>query len=130
MCIETKFETLRIAFKAETTPTEYLEFFSRRFDSKDDQKTALRAQLTLAIQRNEKKGSKPDHSTTWQGSTICDFCKRDARTVDRYFVDGRTSFGSWGLMCADDYYIFGCGLGQGFGQAYSSQTLQKIKGEL
>lgn len=64
----------------------------------------------------------------WQGSTVCDFCHKDARKVGPRFYDGKTARGPWALMCEGDFLDYGIKLGQGWGQAYDSKTLEKVEG--
>ena len=43
-----------------------------------------------------------------------------------YFVDGRTAYGYWALMCPVCHAEHGTGFGIGSGQKYDSKTLVKI----
>lgn len=65
----------------------------------------------------------------WTGSTICDFCGKNARDVGKTFVDGKTRHGPWALMCNNCHVFEGYPkLGPGYGQAYDSATLKKVAG--
>lgn len=56
---------------------------------------------------------------TWLGKRDkCDLCKRDISK--EAFVDGRTTFGPWALMCTYCHTLYGVGLGTGFGQVYEA----------
>lgn len=53
----------------------------------------------------------------WSGDPeVCDICK--APILDTGFVDGRTRFGPWALMCHNCHEVHGVGLGTGKGQDY------------
>lgn len=45
----------------------------------------------------------------------CDVCKKD---INRFFIDGATITGRWGIMCPECHSYFGRGLGTGKGQIY------------
>jgi len=63
----------------------------------------------------------------WRGSTpVCDFCGE--WTSGEVFVDGQTKMGPWALMCEAHFLRFGVGIGPGAGQAYSSDTKEKVGG--
>ena len=54
---------------------------------------------------------------TWLGKRDkCDLCKRDI--TKEQFIDGRTVYGMWALMCVFCHAMYGKGLGTGFGQKY------------
>ena len=63
----------------------------------------------------------------WMGSVpkTCDLCKVPLTTS---FIDGKTRFGPWAIMCPACHRDQALGLGVGRGQAYSLDTLQKIGG--
>lgn len=63
----------------------------------------------------------------WHGNTVCGFCTRNA-TQYNYFIDGKTIFGSWALMCLECFEKYGVGLGRGLGQKYDAKTLEKVEG--
>ena len=54
----------------------------------------------------------------WSGTlpTTCDLCKGKLK---KEFIDGRTTFGPWAIMCKKCFQISGVGLGLGKGQKYS-----------
>lgn len=74
--------------------------------------------------------TKSTEKKKWSGSTICDFCKSDLDVPYHkpWFVDGRTIYGSWAVMCPDCWHELGLGLGTGAGQKYDSRTLERIEG--
>ena len=62
----------------------------------------------------------------WTGShNQCDICHASFK---KWFVDGKTKMGPWGLMCEKCFRLHGIGLGLGRGQQYDAVTLEKIKG--
>ncbi len=63
----------------------------------------------------------------WLGTppTNCDLCRVK---LSGKFVDGRTAFGPWAIMCSGCHRDQKIGLGTGRGQAYDLTTLEKIEG--
>lgn len=63
----------------------------------------------------------------WLGPapTHCDICRVK---LQKEFVDGRTAFGPWAIMCNGCHRDQKIGLGTGCGQRYNLTTLEKIKG--
>ena len=57
----------------------------------------------------------------------CDLCGAHFKSRD-HFIDGRTVYGPWGIMCDGCHARHGCGLGTGKGQRYSWDTLEKVEG--
>lgn len=57
--------------------------------------------------------------------THCQVCDG---TLHEKFIDGRTQWGPWALMCTTCHSSYGCGLGSGRGQAYDLDTLEKLEG--
>ena len=55
----------------------------------------------------------------WMGSTKCDICGEE---LTKTLIDGRTSNGSWAVMCSKCHKIHGVGLGTGKGQKYVRDT--------
>jgi len=55
----------------------------------------------------------------------CDLCHHKLTTS---FIDGKTVWGPWGIMCPRCHGEFGFGFGTGRGQEYFLATLEKIKG--
>lgn len=69
----------------------------------------------------------------WLGPLpYCDFKNpsRPGCSPMTFFVDGKTSLGTWALMCPSHFKIYGCGLGCGKGQKYDGETLEKINEKL
>jgi hypothetical protein len=64
----------------------------------------------------------------WHGTipSKCDLCK--GKFTDGVFIDGKTVYGPWALMCSRCHWLFGQGLGLGYGQKYDLKTLEKLKG--
>lgn len=58
----------------------------------------------------------------WLGSEpkTCDLCHKP---FTKAFVDGKTSYGPWGLLCVARHKTWGVGLGLGKGQKYDLKTL-------
>lgn len=54
---------------------------------------------------------------SWEGESpeCCDGCGKPILNI---FIDGKTRFGLWAIMCLDCYNELGTGLGQGLGQQY------------
>lgn len=71
-----------------------------------------------------------DVARVWQGSpiTVCQLCHK---TINKRFVDGKTSRGPWAIMCIPCFALYGRGLGEGSGQMYELQRgmYVKIKGQ-
>ena len=55
----------------------------------------------------------------------CDGC---GETLEGVFIDGKTIFGPWAIMCENCHTTHGVGLGLGKGQKYDLKTLEKIAG--
>lgn len=55
----------------------------------------------------------------WNGSpiTTCQLCGADL-LLDGEFIDGKTHFGPWAIMCLECHEAQGFGLGIGKGQHY------------
>ena len=53
----------------------------------------------------------------------CYFCKRE---LDTEYVDGKTFYGPWAIMCVDCHSKVGVGFGTGKGQRY--QQGKKVEG--
>lgn len=64
----------------------------------------------------------------WLGivPTKCDLCRGKFR--DGHFIDGKTVYGSWAIMCTTCHSHSGDGLGTGRGQKYLLTTLEKVEG--
>ena len=54
----------------------------------------------------------------------CIICSKPLKGA---FVDGRTVYGSWAIMCTVCHIVFGVGLGTGKGQLYNTLG-EKLKG--
>lgn len=65
----------------------------------------------------------------WNGTwpTECQMCGVDLAKRN-HFIDGKTSRGSWALMCPFCHIFYGVGLGTGKGQKYNSKTREKVEG--
>jgi hypothetical protein len=63
----------------------------------------------------------------WLGNqpTKCDLCK--GKFTDEFFIDGKTVYGPWAIMCTCCHSHSGHGLGLGKGQKYNSKTLLKVE---
>jgi hypothetical protein len=63
----------------------------------------------------------------WSGSNPinCDICHQPFAEV---FIDSRTVYGRWGLLCKTCHSKYGTGLGTGRGQKYDLKTMIKIEG--
>ena len=72
-------------------------------------------------------GGGPNEPKRWLSAlpTECDLCHTNL--TGRTFVDGKTAFGPWGLMCEACHRDQGIGLGTGKGQKYD-KTGVKIGG--
>ena len=57
----------------------------------------------------------------------CDLCGGDLIDED-HFVDGKTTFGPWAIMCIPCHFFNGVGLGSRKGQLYDVKTLEKVGG--
>ncbi len=57
----------------------------------------------------------------WTGDVLpeCQICNEP---ITHVFVDGRTKFGPWAIMCDACHRHYGKGLGIGNGQRYVKQT--------
>jgi hypothetical protein len=71
---------------------------------------------------------KEQESKQWFGipPKRCEFCNRG---IGKYFVDGKTKKGYWGIMCPPCHIQFGCGVGVGLGQRYHEEGGKWIKVE-
>ena len=62
----------------------------------------------------------------WTGEvTVCELC---GKPFGKYFIDGKTNMGCWGLMCTSCHDNIGCGLGVGKGQKYITKTKEGVDG--
>lgn len=55
----------------------------------------------------------------------CEICDNK---LGEFFVDGRTIFGPWAILCEKCYESFGCGLGVGNGQKYKTSNGEGVEG--
>ncbi len=62
----------------------------------------------------------------WSGSTpiYCDACNI---AFGKFFIDGNTVSGRWGLFCESCHSEIGIGLGVGKGQKYDRKTLLRVE---
>jgi hypothetical protein len=58
----------------------------------------------------------------------CDICGAILHDTSEYFVDGKTIYGPWALMCPICHEDVGCGLGCGLGQKYDTKTKELLEG--
>jgi len=64
--------------------------------------------------------------TKWIGDvTDCDVCHDE---IQGHFIDGKTIYGPWALMCDTCHGKVGVGLGTGYGQRYNLETREKVLG--
>ena len=63
----------------------------------------------------------------WMGTppTECNLCHR---SLTKTFVEGKTTWGLWAIMCSSCHGTFGFGFGTDKGQEYSLATLEKLRG--
>lgn len=61
----------------------------------------------------------------WQGDPPhkCDLCQTE---IDA-FVDGRTQKGFWAIMCVFCALEYGVGLGEGKGQLYTNNMVERLE---
>lgn len=64
---------------------------------------------------------------TWLGP-VPDKCQICGTHLTEVFIDGKTRFGPWAIMCAACHRDQAYGLGTGLGQKYDLNTLEKIDG--
>ena len=71
---------------------------------------------------NEEKPKKK-----WMGikPVNCNACETSFKEV---FIDGKTIYGPWALLCLECHSKIGTGLGTGRGQKYDLETLEKLEG--
>lgn len=57
---------------------------------------------------------------TWMGPppVRCELCPK---VVELTFVDGKTTYGGWAIMCDECHAAVGAGLGIGHGQRYEKR---------
>ena len=55
----------------------------------------------------------------------CQVCNKP---FGKYFIDGKTIMGPWGLMCVSCHEKIGDGLGVGHGQKYLTKTKTGVDG--
>ena len=58
----------------------------------------------------------------------CDVCHIPLKGEVEFFVDGKTVWGPWGLLCPDCFRNHGVGLGCGMGQKYNGKTAELMEG--
>lgn len=63
----------------------------------------------------------------WMGGIPkkCDIC---GVPLEKFFIDGKTRFGAWAIMCEGCHRDQRIGLGIGKGQKFDLKTLEKIDG--
>jgi hypothetical protein len=55
----------------------------------------------------------------------CDICSEE---LGKYFIDGKTFTGPWGIMCVSCHDKIGDGLGIGHGQKYLTKSGKGVDG--
>ena len=82
----------------------------------------MRVRLTRRLEGDEM-------TKKWNGSkpVKCDICSEEF-LGEKFFIDGRTIYGPWGMMCERCHKLYGTGLGLGNGQKYGVETLVKVEG--
>jgi len=64
----------------------------------------------------------------WLGpANKCEVCDKSLKN-EKHFIDGKTRYGLWALMCRECHKMLGCGIGTGKGQVYSTETMEKVAG--
>lgn len=64
----------------------------------------------------------------WLGEVgRCQNCGDELKVFPN-FIDGRTKFGPWALLCPPCHAEIGVGIGLGKGQRYDFSTLEKVEG--
>lgn len=73
--------------------------------------------------KNKKKRTATKEKKRWLGElpTKCDICKGE---LTNGFVDGKTIWGPWAIMCFGCYWEKGVGLGLGKGQHYDREGVK------
>ena len=92
----------------------------------------IRVDKTLVGVRVHVSGDMPKYDKSapkkrWETKAPekCDGC---GDILETYFIDGKTIFGPWAIMCENCHTTHGVGLGIGLGQKYDLKTLEKIAG--
>lgn len=67
----------------------------------------------------------PEKKWNAEAPARCDGCDE---MLEGTFIDGKTIFGHWAIMCENCHTTHGVGLGIGKGQRYNLKTLEKIAG--
>ncbi|MCR4330294.1 MAG: hypothetical protein NUV49_00165 [Patescibacteria group bacterium] len=72
--------------------------------------------------KSTKTAQKPfvKNEKVWFGTSpvVCDLCRASNLMSRRNFVDGKTVFGPWAIMCLECHMLVGAGIGDGRGQHY------------
>ena len=87
--------------------------------------------LTIGAVLAHKEGGGPSTVKKWMGGVPkdCDLCHNPFGYKNTMvFIDGKTRFGPWAIMCPACHRDQALGLGTGRGQAYQLDTLHKIGG--
>ena len=71
------------------------------------------------------KGKKMNKKWLSELPKKCDIC---GKLLGKYFIDGKTNMGPWGLLCTECHKEIGDGLGIGHGQAYLTSTGEGVDG--
>lgn len=59
---------------------------------------------------------------------VCDMCHKPIKGVVPFFVDGKTTYGPWAIMCPECYKKYGVNIGYGVGQKYDGTTAELLDG--
>ena len=85
------------------------------------------AVLESKRERYKRKADRQQNKVFWisPAPKHCDLCHQKLKGN---FIDGRTVYGPWGILCIPCHGQYGVGLGLGKGQKYNLETLEKIEG--
>lgn len=90
--------------------------FDLYFNSNSVKDTAMHASKELDKFADVNEGKKRQEYACFS-QYVCDFCRK-IFDKEKYFIDGKTNKGPWGLMCKDCFSKYGIGIQWGLGQLY------------